>query len=201
VYDAWIIGLTAWLGNGPDMSNIRATLIDIYEHKAIGRYGLSDVNQLQHALQSAALAEKAGKPAAFVVAALLHDVGHMIHDLGEDPARAGVDDSHEERAALWLRQSFSAEVTEPIRLHVPAKRYLCAAESSYMAVLSEDSVRSLALQGGPMSAGEVSEFERNAHFQAAVDLRRIDDLAKDPSARTPPFAHFLPLIDALMAAN
>jgi [1-hydroxy-2-(trimethylamino)ethyl]phosphonate dioxygenase len=183
------------------MSNTRATLIDIYEHKATGRYGLSDVNQLQHALQSATLAEKAGKPAAFVVAALLHDVGHMIHDLGEDPASAGVDDSHEERAAGWLRQSFTAEVTEPIRLHVPAKRYLCAKEPSYMQVLSEDSVRSLALQGGPMAAAEVVEFERNTHFQDAVDLRRIDDLAKDPLAMTPPFVHFLPLIDAVLIAQ
>jgi len=180
------------------MTSTRETLIDIYESKATGRYGLSDVNQLQHALQSAALAEKAGKPATFVVAALLHDVGHMIHDLGEDPARAGVDDSHEERAAFWLRQSFGAEVTEPIRLHVPAKRYLCAAEPGYINVLSEDSVRSLALQGGPMSAAEVAEFERSPHFRAAVELRRIDDLAKDPSAETPPFAHFLPLIDAVM---
>jgi [1-hydroxy-2-(trimethylamino)ethyl]phosphonate dioxygenase len=184
-----------------DISNTRATLIEIYEHKATGRYGLSDVNQLQHALQSAALAEKSGKSAAFVVAALLHDVGHMIHDLGEDPASAGVDDSHEERAAGWLRQSFSAEVTEPIRLHVPAKRYLCATDPSYMDVLSEDSVRSLALQGGPMSVAEVAEFERHAHFHDAVDLRRIDDLAKDPSAVTPPFAHFLPLIDAVLRAE
>jgi phosphonate degradation associated HDIG domain protein len=181
------------------MTNNRATLIDIYEHKATGRYGLSDVNQLQHALQSATLAEMDGKPAAFVVAALLHDIGHMIHDLGEDPARGGVDDSHEERAAGWLHQLFGLEVTEPIRLHVAAKRYLCATDPNYFDLLSEDSVRSLALQGGPMAAAEVTEFERIPHFEAAVELRRIDDRAKDPNAKTPPFAHFLTFIDAVLS--
>jgi phosphonate degradation associated HDIG domain protein len=177
----------------------RTTLIEIYESKATGRYGLTAVNQLEHALQCARTAEVAGKPAAFVVAALLHDVGHMIHDLGEDAAKAGIDDRHEERAARWLSHSFGPEVTEPIRLHVTAKRYLCAADPSYFDKLSEDSVISLALQGGPMSAVEMVEFAGMPHFDAAVALRRFDDGAKDPNAVTPPFCYFLPFIDATLA--
>lgn len=177
------------------MNDILAQLVEIFEQKATGRYGLSDVDQLQHALQSATLAEEAGRSASFVVAALLHDVGHMIHALGEDPASAGIDDSHEERAAAWLSPHFPPEVTEPIRLHVPAKRYLCATEPDYFGRLSEDSVRSLALQGGPMSGAEVATFAGLPFAEDAVLLRRIDDRAKDPTRVSPPFRHFLPLVD------
>jgi phosphonate degradation associated HDIG domain protein len=181
------------------MADIRATLVNIYAHKATGRYGLSAVNQLQHALQSAKRAEVTGESAAFVVAALLHDVGHMIHDLGEGAAKDGVDDRHEERAAVWLSRFFGTEVIEPIRLHVLAKRYLCATDPTYFGKLSDDSVRSLVLQGGPMSPEEVAEFERNSHFAAAVRLRRIDDQAKDRHAETPPFAHFEPMIERALS--
>jgi len=181
--------------------DIRATLIDIYENKASGRYGLSDVNQLQHALQSAALAQANGEAATFVVAALLHDVGHMIHEFGQDAAEEGIDDRHEERAACWLAGHFGAEVTEPIRLHVPAKRYLCATEPSYFGKLSEDSVLSLSLQGGPMSADEAEQFAREPYFEDAVRLRRIDEMAKDANAVTPPFAHYLLAIDQVLAAK
>ena len=173
------------------MRHIRDELIDIFSNRATGRYGLSDVNQLEHALQSAALAEAQGGDANLIVAALLHDVGHMIHDLGDDPARAGIDDTHEDLAAAWLKPHFGAAVTEPVRLHVPAKRYLCAAEPDYFGKLSEDSVRSLALQGGLMSPAEMKDFEALPHWKEAVQLRRIDDTAKDPEARTPPFTHYL----------
>lgn len=181
--------------------DMRAALIEIYDNRANALYGLSDVTQRQHALQSAKLALDAGEPAIFITAALLHDVGHMIHDMGEDPASAGIDDTHEELAAHWLAKAFGPEVCEPIRLHVPAKRYLCAVDPGYFGILSEDSVRSLALQGGPMSAEEVAAFEKNPHFAAAVKLRRIDDLAKDPQASTPSFHDFLPAIDAAMASK
>jgi predicted HD phosphohydrolase len=135
------------------------------------------------------------------VAALLHDIGHMIHDLGEDPGRKGIDDRHEERAAEWLSAYFGPEVTEPIRLHVAAKRYLCAADSDYFSKLAEDSVRSLALQGGPMSSDEVAAFRGILYYDEAVRLRRYDDLAKDPNAVTPDFEHFLPAIDAALTAR
>jgi predicted HD phosphohydrolase len=108
------------------MSDLRQELLAIYAGRATRRYGLSDINQLQHALQSAAHAERDGCSPATVLAALLHDVGHMIHDLGEDPASAGVDDVHEELGAQWLAERFGPDVAEPVRLHVAAKRYLCA---------------------------------------------------------------------------
>ena len=146
------------------MSDIRGELLDIYNQRAIGRYGLSAVSQQQHALQSAALAETQGEPAALIVVALLHDIGHMVHDLGEEAAKSGIDDLHEELGAQWLATRFGRHVTEPVRLHVPAKRYLCAVDMSYFGKLSPDSVRSLALQGGPMSREEVQSFERlDAH--------------------------------------
>jgi phosphonate degradation associated HDIG domain protein len=176
---------------------IRAAIEDIYAGRAQRRYGLSSVNQLQHALQSAALAEQNGEPASLIVAALLHDIGHMIHDLVEDPAAEGIDDSHEARGAAWLAAAFGPEVVEPVRLHVPAKRYLCATEADYFGRLSSDSVRSLVLQGGPMSADEVSAFNRLPYAAEAVRLRRIDDLAKDKNAITPPLAHYLEYVDAL----
>ena len=174
-------------------------LIEIYGLRAEKRYGLSAVNQLQHGLQAATLAERAGENAAFITAALLHDIGHMVHDLGEDPAALGVDDLHEAKGAAWLEVHFGPEVTEPVRLHVPAKRYLCATDPAYFGQLSEDSVRSLALQGGPMSADEVAQFRREPHHEAAVRLRRIDEAAKDPAMRTPAFEHFLRYVDGALA--
>jgi [1-hydroxy-2-(trimethylamino)ethyl]phosphonate dioxygenase len=180
------------------MIRIREELIEIFSSRATGQYGLSEVNQLEHALQSAALAEAQGADTALIVAALLHDVGHMIHDLGDNPALHGVDDAHEAVAAAWLSAHFPDDVTEPVRLHVPAKRYLCAAEPDYFGNLAQDSVRSLALQGGPMSISELKSFEEMPHWREAVQLRRIDDLAKDPSARTKPFEHYLRYIDDVL---
>lgn len=170
---------------------LRQELLDIFAGRATRRYGLSEINQLQHALQAAALAEADGAPPTTVLASLLHDVGHMIHQLGEDPAARGVDDVHEELGARWLAERFGPEVSEPVRLHVAAKRYLCAAEPDYFGKLSPDSVRSLALQGGPMSAEEAADFRRHPQFSEAVRLRRYDEEAKDPRARTPDFDHFL----------
>ena len=170
---------------------LRQELLDIFVGRATRRYGLSEINQLQHALQAATLAESDGAPPATVLASLLHDVGHMIHHLGEDPAGRGVDDVHEELGARWLAERFGPEVSEPVRLHVAAKRYLCAVEADYFSKLSPDSVRSLGLQGGPMSADEVEAFRRNPLHAEAVRLRRFDEAAKDPRAKTPDFGHFL----------
>ena len=114
---------------------LRQELLEIFVGRATRRYGLSEINQLQHALQSAALAEADGAPPATVLAALLHDVGHMIHDLGEDPASRGVDDVHEALGADWLAERFGPEVSEPVRLHVTAKRYLCTVEADYFGKL------------------------------------------------------------------
>ena len=172
---------------------------DIYENRATKQYGLSDVNQQQHALQAAAFAEAQGESPALIVAALVHDIGHMVHDLGEDPASAGIDDKHEALGAVWLAMHFGPDVTEPVRLHVPAKRYLCAVDPTYFSKLSEDSVVSLGLQGGPMSPAEVQDFLSNPFAQAAVRLRLLDEAAKDPMAKTPSVAHFITYVDQVLA--
>ena len=170
---------------------LRQELLDIFVGRATRRYGLSEINQLQHALQSADRAEREGCSPATVLACLLHDVGHMIHQLGEDPASRGIDDVHEELGAKWLAERFGPEVSEPVRLHVAAKRYLVTVEQDYFAKLAPDSVRSLELQGGLMSAGELDTFRANPWHAEAVRLRRYDEAAKDPRATTPDFDHFL----------
>jgi gamma-butyrobetaine dioxygenase len=142
----------------------------------------------EHMLQAGALAEAAGAEDPLVAAALLHDIGHLF---GED------EDWHGESGARWLSQWFGAAVTEPVRLHVPAKRYLCAVGSDYFGLLSVESVRTLSLQGGPMTAAEVTAFQSLPHAQEAVAVRRWDDQAKDPAVSPPRFAHFAPLLEAL----
>jgi len=172
-----------------------AQIAELIELKADGQYGLANINQRQHALQAALLAEQAGLSDAMVAAALLHDIGHMVHDLGQNPADDGVDDEHERLGCEFLTGMFGPEVTEPVRLHVAAKRYLCAVEPDYFAKLSRDSVLSLSLQGGPMSAEEVAEFEAVAEYADAVQLRRFDEQAKVKGLQTPPAAHFLPYVE------
>lgn len=175
-------------------TDILAEIQRLLEQKANGRYGLTLINQQQHALQAAWLVEREGKGDAMIVAALLHDVGHMVHDLGDEPADAGIDDRHEDLGHAWLQAHFGPEVTEPVRLHVAAKRYLCAVEADYFAKLSPDSVKSLALQGGPMSPAEVASFEALPQHREAVQLRRHDEQAKVKGLETPPVAHFMPAV-------
>jgi [1-hydroxy-2-(trimethylamino)ethyl]phosphonate dioxygenase len=167
-----------------------AWLVSLMANKGQNRYGLHDVTQLQHALQSALFAERAGAAPALISAALLHDIGHMVHDLGDNPAADGLDDRHEMLGHAFLVRYFGPDVTEPIRLHVAAKRYLCAIEPEYSALLSPDSVLSLRLQGGPMSPPEVAAFRTEPHAEAAVRLRRCDDAAKVKDLPTPDLAHF-----------
>jgi [1-hydroxy-2-(trimethylamino)ethyl]phosphonate dioxygenase len=163
-------------------------------------YGLHDVSQLQHALQAAWLAEQVGAEPALVAAALLHDIGHMTHGLGENPAAQGTDDRHEEVGYRYLTAYFGPEVTEPVRLHVAAKRYLCAVEPNYFARLSPDSVLSLKLQGGPMGPRDVAAFRTNPYAGAAVRLRRFDEAAKVKDLDTPPPTHFLRAVAASLRA-
>jgi phosphonate degradation associated HDIG domain protein len=171
-----------------------AWLASLMADKGQHRYGLHDVTQLQHALQSALFAERSGGRPALIAAALLHDIGHMVHGLGENPAADGLDDQHEMLGHAFLVRYFSADVTEPVRLHVAAKRYLCAIEPDYFALLSPDSVLSLRLQGGPMSPPEIAAFQAEAYAEAAVLLRRCDDAAKVKDLATPDIAHFVPYL-------
>ena len=174
------------------------TFTDLIDGKGHHAYGLSNLNQRAHALQAALLAEHSGGSAALITASLLHDIGHMVHDLGDNPAAQGVDDRHEELGHAYLSRFFGPEVSEPVRLHVAAKRYLCATEADYFARLSKDSVLSLSLQGGPMSAEEVAAFRAWPHAEDAVRLRRFDEGAKVKGLQTPPTEHFLPYIETCL---
>ena len=137
-------------------------------------------------------------PLVLITACLLHDIGHMVHDLGENPAEDGVDDQHEALGYEFLKTMFGPAVTEPVRLHVAAKRYLCAVEPDYFAKLSKDSVLSLGLQGGPMSVEEVADFEAVPEYADAVQLRRFDEQAKVKGLETPPASHFLSYVERVI---
>lgn len=153
------------------------------------RYDGEDVSHLTHALQSATLAQRADAGDALITAALLHDIGHLVHGRAGTPSAEGLDDWHEVLGAEVLAPLFPASVSEPVRQHVRAKRAL-AANPGYLRVLSADSLRSLELQGGPMDAAEAQHFLQGPHADAAVRLRRWDDAAKSPGLDTPPLAHF-----------
>ena len=157
------------------------------------------VTQAAHMLQAAVLAEQAGATPALVAAALLHDVGHFTGTVTGHDLMQGTDNRHSEQGANWLAQWFSPEVTEPVRLHVAAKRYLCAVETGYFERLSPASVYTLGVQGGPMAADELGEFEANPFAKDACQVRRWDDDAKDPDASTPPFERFVPMLAGLLS--
>ncbi|MFM8284343.1 MAG: phosphonate degradation HD-domain oxygenase [Planctomycetaceae bacterium] len=175
-----------------------AAIGDLFDRHGASGYGGEAVTQLEHALQTATLAANAGVADSLVAAALLHDLGHLLHDLPEDAPDKGIDDHHETRAARRLARHFGPDVCDPVRLHVAAKRYLTAVEPDYLARLSAPSRTSLALQGGPMAAAEVAAFERETHWREAVQLRRWDDEAKVPGLETPPLAAFIDILRACL---
>ena len=154
-------------------------------------YAGEGVSQQEHALQCAQLAERAGAGPELVTAAFLHDLGHMLNLQGETPTARGIDDQHQYFAIPFLRGLFPAPVIESIRLHVDAKRALCALEPGYYEALSDDSKRSLALQGGIYSPEEAAAFRAKPHAEDAMRVRRWDDAAKVPGAVTPPLDHYL----------
>lgn len=158
-------------------------LFDLLEVQGVAAYLGEAVSQKEHALQTAALASRDGADSALVAAALLHDIGHLLP--GGESGGASEDGSHEERAAAWLDWYFGREVTEPVRLHVTAKRYLCTVETEYRRRLSPASIESLALQRGSLSLAERQAFEQNPHCRNAVALRRWDDDAKIPGLAVP----------------
>ncbi|NKB67311.1 MAG: HD domain-containing protein [Candidatus Latescibacteria bacterium] len=155
----------------------------------------------EHMLQCACLAEAEAAGPLQVAAALLHDIGHLLHGLPEDIAAAGVDGHHEDIGADFLDRHFVAAVAQPTRLHVAAKRYLCATDPAYFATLSPASVESLHVQGGPFDPSEVKAFEQDPHWRAAVALRRWDDRGKIQGLATPPLEHFRPVLESGLAAT
>lgn len=155
------------------------------------RYGSECVSQLQHALQCAALAESDGASPSLIAAALLHDIGHLIDNRFDGAAAAGVDRCHEQIGCAFLKRWFGEEVSIPVALHVPAKRYLCAVDTDYFDTLSAGSVRSLQLQGGALNCAEAMSFVEQPYAKDAIRLRRWDEAAKSPDTETPTLDHFL----------
>jgi gamma-butyrobetaine dioxygenase len=160
-------------------------ILDLFARRGAAAYHGECVSQAEHALQAAELAVREGAPDWLVVAALLHDVGHLLDGQDEDLAERGLDGGHEEAGCAWLASHFGPEVTEPVRLHVAAKRYLCAVDASYFDDLSPASRLSLSLQGGCMDEAERAEFEHHPSHRDAVRLRHWDDAAKVPGLNVP----------------
>ena len=162
-----------------------------------GAYFGEPVSQLEHALQAAWFASEDGSAPELIAAALLHDVGHLLHDLGEDVMDEGLDTRHEEAGYRWVSARFGSDVAEPVRLHVIAKRYLCAVDPEYGASLSPASVQSLALQGGPFTEEQAREFEQLPGYGEAVRLRRWDDAAKQQGLGVPGLEEYRGLLESL----
>jgi phosphonate degradation associated HDIG domain protein len=190
--------MTSSTADSPTASDPVQTILDLFQARGSSEYGGEAVTQEEHALQAAACAMKDNADDALVAAALLHDIGHLLHDLPDDAPEEGVDDHHENSGAAFIDAHFGPEVCEPVRLHVAAKRYLTAVEPDYMAKLSEPSITSLMLQGGPMSEEEQATFRANPHWEAALRLRRYDEEAKIPGAQTPSVADFTDLLRRLV---
>jgi phosphonate degradation associated HDIG domain protein len=180
------------------MSDLVDEIFRVYREYGSEQYLGERVSMTEHMLQSAYAAEQDAAPPQLVAAALLHDYGHFIHELPADAAEHGIDTQHEEVAHAFLSEHFGPDVAEPIRMHVAAKRYLCAVDPSYLDALSPASVHSLHLQGGPYSPEEVEEFELSPYARDAVQLRRYDDIGKIEGLETPTLEHYRRVLEAAM---
>ncbi len=181
-----------------DVDTLVDSIVTVYENHGDHHYD-EQVSQNQHASQCAELARTAGATDDLVAAALLHDLGHLLldeHDERNDFLDRDL--HHEDVAARFLSSWFGPEVTEPVRLHVAAKRYLCAIDDLYRSTLSDASIASLEVQGGPMSPGEVATFLEHPSAADAAELRRWDDLAKDPDATSVSVRSFSELLAPLV---
>lgn len=177
--------------------NVVDEIFDLFARRGEEAYFGEPVSQLEHVLQTAWKAEQANAPDSLIIAALLHDVGHLLHKLPEDIADQGIDAKHERIGGGWLTKYFSPAVAEPVKLHVTAKRYLCAVDAAYQARLSPASIQSLALQGGVMDAAAIQDFEQNQFHSDAVALRRWDDEAKIIGLTVPPLEHYRAMLTRL----
>jgi phosphonate degradation associated HDIG domain protein len=180
------------------MSAVIDEIFRVFREYGSGQYLGEPVSMTEHMLQSAYAAERDGAPPRLVAAALLHDYGHFVHEFPEDAAEHGIDTRHEEVAHRFFAEHFGPEVAEPIRMHVAAKRYLCAVDPSYVEELSPASIHSLDLQGGPYSPEQVSAFEASPHADDAVRLRRYDDAGKVRGLETPDLEYYRPILEAAL---
>ncbi len=176
------------------LDEVLEEIADVFERRAAEAYLGEPVTISEHMLQTAALAEEAGCDEAVIAGALLHDIGHFAGDLGTFSMEDGVDRRHEVTGAELLQGVFPQRTVACIRHHVAAKRYLCATEADYRAGLSDASLHSLKLQGGPMSQAECRAFEGQQDLDAILAVRRFDDSGKRPERPTRPFRDYLPLL-------
>ena len=173
-------------------------IFDLFATRGAAEYMGEAVSMKAHMEQTAACAVAAAAPDHLVLAALLHDLGHFIGEHPIDALENGIDNNHEAIGADFLARFYPVEITEPIRLHVAAKRYLCAVDDEYFGRLSPASVQSLEVQGGPMSAAEVAAFERNPHHRDAVQVRRFDDDGKIDGLTIEPVTAYRDRLQALL---
>jgi phosphonate degradation associated HDIG domain protein len=178
-----------------------ADILALYETLGTRAYFGECVSMAEHGLQAAHFARAEGAPEPLVVAALLHDIGHLLEERPDAIEEWMFDARHEELGARWLARRFAAAVCEPVRLHVPAKRYLCGTDAGYCAHLSAASVHTLELQGGPMSAIEVANFETQPFWREAVRVRRWDDQGKVAGLKTLALRDYAPLIERVAAGG
>ena len=174
---------------------------DIFERRGGEEYLGEPVTMAQHMLQGATLAERAGAPEVVIVAALLHDIGHFTSEFGTYHPDDVEDRHHEDAGAEVLAPFFPTLVTDCVRYHVAAKRYLCATKPEYFDRLSAASVHTLGLQGGPMNAAEVAEFQRNPNLEQIIQVRYLDEAGKHADMQTPSFAHFAPMVQRVVDAH
>jgi [1-hydroxy-2-(trimethylamino)ethyl]phosphonate dioxygenase len=172
-------------------------ILAIFQKQGSSAYFGESVSMTEHALQAAHFARTAAASPALIVAALLHDIGHLVDEVPSDIADWTVDAHHERVGSRWLARRFGPEVSEPVRLHVPAKRYLLATDAEYFAKLSPASVVTLKLQGGPMAVHEVSRFETERFYKEAVRVRQWDDQGKVAGLKTPQLVDYRVLIEGL----
>jgi [1-hydroxy-2-(trimethylamino)ethyl]phosphonate dioxygenase len=178
------------------------TIVDflgsIFDRRGGEEYLGEPVTMGEHMLQGATIAEQNGQPEEIIVAALLHDIGHFTSEFGTFTMDDTEDRHHEDAGGEVLERFFPTVITDCVRYHVAAKRYLCATRPEYLSLLSEASVRSLNLQGGPMQPDEVAAFESNPNLEKIVAVRYLDDAGKHPQMETPDFWHFAPMVQRMV---
>jgi len=187
----------------PDVNTLNAETIvaflgSIFERRGGEEYLGEPVTMGQHMLQGAAIAEQNGQREEIIVGALLHDIGHFTSEFGTFDINDTEDRFHEEAGAEVLERFFPSVITDCVRYHVAAKRYLCATRPEYFSRLSDASIHSLNLQGGPMSPDEVTAFERNPNLKDIIAVRYLDEAGKHPDMRTPDYWHFAPMVQRMV---
>ena len=184
----------------PDLTRetIVPFLAEIFDRRGGEEYLGEPVTMAQHMLQGATMAEQQGLEEEIIVAALLHDIGHFTSEFGTYHPDDTEDRHHEDAGAEVLRAFFPSVVTDCVRYHVAAKRYLCATRPEYAKRLSAASVHTLELQGGPMRADEVAAFEANPNLNQIIQVRYLDEAGKRPDMETPGFSHFAPMVQRVV---